>query len=111
MPGLTTDWYELYKNWCSKHGHRAAPEAKFVTPLMRQRNVVKKRCRYNVAGRERGPHYFLLLGQTEPPEGQAQAGQPLLQRRARTAARVPGQVAAQGETRSVHPVQGAVQVA
>lgn len=71
-PGLTTDWYELYKTWCGKHGYRAAPESKFVTAVIRQRNVLKKRCRYNVAGRERGPHFFLMLGRTEPPEGQAQ---------------------------------------
>jgi len=69
MPGLTADWYELYKIWCSKHGYRPAPEAKFVVALVRQRGVLKVRKRYDVAGKTRGPHYFLLLRDTAPPEG------------------------------------------
>jgi putative DNA primase/helicase len=72
IPGLTTDWYELYRVWCGKHGYRPAPEAKFVTSLVRSRRVDKKRCRYSVAGRERGPHYFLMLGRSEAPEGESQ---------------------------------------
>lgn len=69
MPGLTSDWYELYKIWCSKHGYRPAPEAKFAIALVRQRGVVKTRSRYDPAGKERGPHWFLLLGKSQPPEG------------------------------------------
>ena len=69
MPGLTADWYDLYKTWCGKHGYRAAPEAKFAIALVRQRGVFKVRKRYDVAGRERGPHWFLLLGETKPKEG------------------------------------------
>ena len=69
MPGLSADWYDLYKTWCSKHGYRPAPEAKFVVALVRQRNVLKVRKRYDVVGKTRGPHYFLLLGATSPPEG------------------------------------------
>lgn len=69
MPALTSDWYDLYKTWCGKHGYRAAPESKFVVALVRQRNVVKARKRYDVAGKLRGPHYFLYLGASAPPEG------------------------------------------
>lgn len=72
VPGLSTDWYELYKTWCQKHGYRHAPESKFVTALVRQRGVLKKRCRYDVVGRERGPHFFLLLGRASAGEGMSQ---------------------------------------
>lgn len=69
MPGLTSDWYDLYKVWCGKHGYRPAPESKFAIALVRQRGVVKTRSRYDPAGKERGPHWFLLMGVSQPPEG------------------------------------------
>lgn len=72
LPGLTSDWYELYTVWCRKHGYRAAPEAKFVVALHRQRDVVRVRKRYDVATQTRGPHTFLLLGDESPPEGKSE---------------------------------------
>jgi putative DNA primase/helicase len=73
MPGLTTDWYQLYRTWCAKHGYHMAPEAKFVIALTRQRGVQKLRKRYTPGAEERGPHWFLFLGAANPPEGQSQA--------------------------------------
>lgn len=70
MPGLTTDWYELYKLWCAKHGYRHAPEAKFVIALVRQRGVAKVRKRYRPAAEVRGPHWFLMVQGTPQAEGQ-----------------------------------------
>lgn len=72
MPGLTSDWYELYTVWCRKHGYRAAPESKFVVALHRQREVTKARKRYDVATKTRGPHTFLFFGDEGPPEGQSE---------------------------------------
>lgn len=69
MPGLSSDWYALYRDWCKRHGYSCAPESKFVVALVRQRGVPKVRKRYDVAGKTRGPHHFLLLGATAPPEG------------------------------------------
>lgn len=73
LPGLTTDWYELYKLWCNKHGYRPAPEAKFVIALVRQRGVLKERKRYRPAAEVRGPHWFLFMRDHAPPEGTAEA--------------------------------------
>ena len=73
MPGLTTDWYEIYKTWCAKHGYRHAPEAKFVIALVRQRGVLKARKRYRPASELRGPHWFLFPREQAPPEGAAEA--------------------------------------
>lgn len=73
LPGLTTDWYELYKLWCNKHGYRPAPEAKFVIALVRQRGVLKERKRYRPAAEVRGPHWFLFMRDKAAPEGTAEA--------------------------------------
>ena len=69
VPGLTTDWYQLYRLWCSKHGYHQAPEAKFVIALARNRSVLKARKRYRVGHETRGPHTFLLLREKAAPEG------------------------------------------
>lgn len=69
MPGMTRDWYKAYKLWCGQHGYRPAPQAKFVIALTRQRDVPAGRKRYKPGGSVKGPHSFLLLGETHPPEG------------------------------------------
>jgi putative DNA primase/helicase len=70
VPALSADWYEAYKLWCGRHGYRPAPQSKFVVALTRQRNVPQGRKRYRPAEKDRGPHSFLLIGETAPPEGQ-----------------------------------------
>lgn len=50
-----------------------APEAKFVVALMRNRGVIKARKRYRPGAEVRGPHWFLLVGTTSPPDGQQEA--------------------------------------
>jgi putative DNA primase/helicase len=69
---LTADWYEAYKIWCHRHGYRAAPQAKFVVALTRQRNIVQRRARYQPASKVLGPHSFLYLGDREPPPGETE---------------------------------------
>jgi putative DNA primase/helicase len=67
------DWYEAYKLWCQRHGYRAAPQAKFVVALTRQRNVVQARKRYQPGNRLIGPHSFLFIGGPAPPGETEQA--------------------------------------
>lgn len=69
VPGLCSDWYEIYKLWCGRHGYRPAPQSKFAVALTRQRKVLQARKRYRPAEKVKGPHSFLLLGETLPPEG------------------------------------------
>lgn len=76
MPAPTTGWYEAYRIWCSRHGYRPAPESKFVVALKRQRNVVcgdRARKRYRPGSKELGPHSFVMLGETAPPEGESES--------------------------------------
>jgi putative DNA primase/helicase len=70
MPATASDWYEAYRVWCSRHGYRPAPESKFVVALKRQRDVLQARKRYQPGSKVLGPHSFLLLGESAPPEGE-----------------------------------------
>ncbi len=72
IPGLATDWYDAYKIWCQRSGVRAAPQNKFLNALNRKRDVPDLRARYRPHDREKGPHAFLLIGETAPPEGGSQ---------------------------------------
>lgn len=71
-PGLTSDWYEVYKLWCHRAGVRAAPQPKFVNALVRKRGIApptNHRRRYYITQDLRGPHSFLMLGSTQVPDG------------------------------------------
>lgn len=72
MPAPSSDWYEAYRVWCSRHGYRPAPESKFVVALKRQRNVLTARKRYQPGSKVLGPHTFMFLGETLPPEGETE---------------------------------------
>ena len=67
--GLSTDWYEVYRVWCGRNGHKPAPHPKFTNALVRKRHVVNLRKRYLDGQTTRGPHYVLCLGRYDPPEG------------------------------------------
>lgn len=76
MPGLSKEWYELYKTWCNKEGLRAAPSPKFVNALVRKRDVPhpeRTRKRYLIGQTSHGPHGFLLLGNCNPPADRSEA--------------------------------------
>jgi putative DNA primase/helicase len=72
LPATSSDWYEAYRVWCSRHGYRPAPESKFVVALKRQRDVPQARKRYQPGSKVLGPHSFLLLGESSPPEGESE---------------------------------------
>lgn len=70
-PALSKEWYELYKVWCGKEGVRPAPNPKFVNALVRKRQIIhpdRARKRYTVGQTTLGPHGFLMLGSTAPPD-------------------------------------------
>lgn len=69
MPGLTADWYEIYKLWCSRSGVRPAPIPKFVNALDRKRGVASRRKRYTPGTDVKGPHAFLFPAGDTVPEG------------------------------------------
>lgn len=69
MPGLSTDWYAIYKHWCQANGMRAAPAPKFSNALNRRRDVANPRKVYRSGDKKRGPHAFLMFGAADPGEG------------------------------------------
>lgn len=74
-PALSKEWYELYKVWCGKEGVRPAPNPKFVNALVRKRQIVhpdRARKRYTVGQTTLGPHGFLMLGTTSPPDDRSE---------------------------------------
>lgn len=71
MPGLSQDWYALYRHWCTQQGQKPAPQNKFTALLKRQRGVEGAKKRYRPAVKELGPHWFLYLGPGKPAEGQS----------------------------------------
>lgn len=76
MPGLSKEWYEIYKTWCAKEGLRAAPSPKFVNALVRKRDVPhpeRTRKRYLIGQTSHGPHGFLLLGNCKQPAERSEA--------------------------------------
>jgi len=66
-PALTRDIYELYKAWCSRSGHRAAPEPKLVNALDRKHRTPSVRKRYLDGSTIKGPHATLSFGFEVPP--------------------------------------------
>jgi putative DNA primase/helicase len=77
-PGLTTDWYEAYKLWCSRVGVRPAPMRRFVNAIERKRGIGAERKRYVDTSKADefgtqpppviGPH-SVLLWSFQTPEG------------------------------------------
>lgn len=77
MPGLSKEWYDVYKVWCGKEGVKAAPAPKFINALVRKRDIThpdRARKRYLVGQSTLGPHGFLMLGNANPPDGQSEPG-------------------------------------
>jgi putative DNA primase/helicase len=66
----TDDWYDLFKIWCQRHGYKAPSMTKFVMALDRQRGVATRRVRYHAGSKTLGPHWFLMLGDAAPANGQ-----------------------------------------
>ncbi|ULQ45953.1 DUF5906 domain-containing protein [Flagellatimonas centrodinii] len=70
---LSQDLYELYKSWCNRSGHRAAPMPKLVSVLKRRHEVPDARKRYlGTVGME-GPHGILFFNGAECPPGATEA--------------------------------------
>jgi putative DNA primase/helicase len=69
MPGLTLDWFEIYRIWCGRANHRAAPQNKFSNLLNRKRDVLNAKKHYRPATLQKGPHAFLFIGGYAPPDG------------------------------------------
>jgi putative DNA primase/helicase len=69
MPGLTLDWFEIYRIWCGRANHRAAPQNKFSNLLNRKRDVLNTKKHYRPATLQKGPHAFLFIGGYAPPDG------------------------------------------
>lgn len=73
IPGLTTDWYEIYLAWCEVNREHAVPMRPFVRALLVECGVVRARKRYMLEGGEFvGPHTVLFLekvpaGETSEP--------------------------------------------
>lgn len=67
--GLAGDWYEAYRTWCGRHGHKPAPQPKFVNALTRKRAVLHDRPRYLSPSGKVLQHAVLSLVRAEPPEG------------------------------------------
>lgn len=71
-PALSTDIYDLYRVWCARGGHRAAPMPKLINALERKHDVVAHRKRYTLSTGQKGPHGVLYLGDHELPPGESE---------------------------------------
>lgn len=70
-PCLATDLYELYKTWCGRSGHRAAPMPKLINVLDRKHKVPSRRKRYQVGSKVvEHPKAVLLFPDVEMPPGE-----------------------------------------
>lgn len=76
MPGLSTDWYDLYKHWCASVGVKPAPMKRFLNALDRKRDypsIRKRYCDFSDSDNfdvgpppVKGPHSTLLFGMAAP---------------------------------------------
>jgi putative DNA primase/helicase len=73
-PGLTQDWFDAYRTWCSQVGVKPASLKRFVSALEKRRNLRAVRKRYYVTDevalggiKEVGPHSVLLFVLSCPP--------------------------------------------
>lgn len=71
-PAPSIEWYEAYKLWCHRQSVKAAPMTKFVNALERKRGIRSERKRYQVLANTMGPHYILMLGNTQPLSGESE---------------------------------------
>ena len=67
VPGLSTEWYEVYKTWCARVGTKPATMKRFISTIRLKRGLVSEKKRYSVAQGVR-QHMFLTFA-LAPPEG------------------------------------------
>lgn len=76
MPALSVDVYSVYRTWCSRNGHRAAPLPKLLNVLHRKHCIKIERKRYvDKFGKQHGPHSIIMLGnlsETASPPGESE---------------------------------------
>lgn len=68
MPGLTTDWYHVYRHWCGLVGVKPASLKRFVDGIDRRRHFPTRRKGYLQGQTITYPKSMILWGQA-PPEG------------------------------------------
>lgn len=68
MPCLSRDLYRLYQTWCTRKGHRAAPEPKLLAAVKKRHGVGGGRERYTLPDKppSRNAHGFMLIGPRSP---------------------------------------------
>lgn len=72
IPGLTQDWFEAYRTWCTRVGVKPASLKRFVDTIKRRRSLHADRKRYQlpdddtISVNKLGPHSVLLFGQAAP---------------------------------------------
>jgi putative DNA primase/helicase len=75
LAGLTQDWFDLYRHWCSLVGVKPASLKRFVNAIEKRRGLRAERKRYyvwnevDIHPEKVGPHSVLTFG-NEPPEGE-----------------------------------------
>ncbi|WP_298580549.1 DUF5906 domain-containing protein [uncultured Luteimonas sp.] len=75
LAGLTQDWFDIYRHWCSLVGVKPASLKRFVNALEKRRGLRAERKRYytwsdyDIAPEKVGPHSVITFG-NEPPEGE-----------------------------------------
>src|SRR5690606_33168314 len=75
LAGLTQDWFDVYRHWCTLVGVKPASLKRFVNALEKRRGFRTERKGYTVwadfdgAPDKAGPHSVLTFG-NEPPEGE-----------------------------------------
>ena len=75
--GLTQDWFDIYRHWCTQVGVKPASLKRFVNALEKKRGYRAERKRYMTwpeygVPTKVGPHSVLLLG-NQAPEGEDEA--------------------------------------
>lgn len=73
-PGLTQDWYDVYRAWCTQVGNKPTSLKWFVKNLEKRRGFVAMRKRYTLFDEfapldtKAGPHSVLLFVLSCPPD-------------------------------------------
>lgn len=61
MPGLSEDWFQLYRAWCNRQGiAKAAPLNKLIDAIGKKKGMSTGRKRYQRAGSVVGPHGVVI---------------------------------------------------
>jgi putative DNA primase/helicase len=71
-PALSSDVFDLYRAWCGRTNHRAAPMPRLINVLARKHDVACVRKRYSDITGTRGPHGVLMLGAAQLPPGDSE---------------------------------------